>query len=64
MGKEDVERVAKKYIQPDKLVILVVGNKSDILLGQPGHDVKLDQLAGGRLVDVPMRDPMTMKPMK
>jgi zinc protease len=64
VGKEDIERVAKKYIQPDKLVILVVGNKNDILLGQPGHDVKLDQLAGGRLVDVPLRDPMTMKPMK
>jgi predicted Zn-dependent peptidase len=64
VGKDEIERVAKKYIQADKLVILVVGNKSDILLGQPGHDVKLGQLAGGRLVDVPLRDPMTMKPMK
>ena len=63
VGQDDIERVAKKYLQRDKLVILVVGHKSDILLGQPGHDVKLTQLAGGRLIDVPLRDPLTMKPM-
>lgn len=63
VGKDDIERVAKKYLQREKLVILVVGHKSDILLGQPGHDVKLAQLAGGQLIDVPLRDPLTMKPM-
>jgi predicted Zn-dependent peptidase len=63
VAKEDIERVAKKYLQPDKLVILVVGQKSEILLGHPSHDVKLTQLAGGQLVDVPLPDPLTMKPM-
>jgi predicted Zn-dependent peptidase len=63
VGKEDVERVAKKYLQRDKLAILVVGQKKEILLGHPSHDVKLTQLAGGKLVDVPLRDPLTMKPM-
>ena len=63
VGKDDIERVAKKYLQRDKLVILVVGQKSDILLGQPGHDVKLTRLVEGPLVDVPLRDPLTMKPM-
>jgi predicted Zn-dependent peptidase len=63
VGKEDIQKVAAKYVQPDKLVLLVVGQKSDILLGQPGHDIKLSQLAGGRLVDVPLRDPLTMKPL-
>ena len=63
VGKADIERVAKKYLKLDQLVILVVGQKSDILLGQPGHEIKLTQLAGGRLVDVPLRDPVTMKPM-
>jgi predicted Zn-dependent peptidase len=62
VNKEDVERVAKKHLQRDKLVILVVGQKNEILLGHPSHDVNLTQLAGGKFVDVPLRDPLTMKP--
>jgi predicted Zn-dependent peptidase len=61
--KEDVLRVAKKYLTPDKLVILVVGEKDQILLGHPDHNVKLTQFGGGRLVDLPLRDPLTMKPL-
>jgi len=61
--KDDVQRVAKKYLTLDKLVILTVGQKDDILLGYPDHPVKLQDLAGGKLTDVPLRDPLTMKPM-
>jgi zinc protease len=61
--KDDVLRVARKYLTPDKLVISVVGQKQEILLGHPNHPVKMTDLVKGPLVDVPLRDPMTMKPM-
>jgi predicted Zn-dependent peptidase len=63
VSKDDVLRVARKYLLSDKLVILVVGQKKEILLGHPNHEVKLTDLTGGRLTDVPLRDPLTMKPM-
>ena len=52
VGKDDVLRVAKKYLTPDKLVILVVGQKEQILLGYPDHPVKLTDLTHGPLTDV------------
>jgi predicted Zn-dependent peptidase len=61
--KDDILRVAKKYLTPDKLAILVVGQKKEILLGHPDHDVKLSQLTKGSVVDVPLRDPLTMTPI-
>jgi predicted Zn-dependent peptidase len=61
--KDDVLRVAKTYLTGDKLVLLVVGQKSEIMQGHPDHPVKLTDLVKGRLKDVPLRDPLTMKPM-
>lgn len=63
VSREEVLRVARKYLDLDRLVILVVGDKKEILLGHPDHQVRLADFGGGRLVDVPLRDPLTMKPL-
>lgn len=63
ISKDDVQRVAKKYLQPNDAVILVVGQKKEILEGHPDHPVKLTDLSKGPLVELPLRDPLTLKPM-
>jgi len=47
VSKEDVERVAKKYLDPDRVLIVVVGNAAQIReplggLGMPVHELDID----------------------
>ncbi len=56
--------MAKKYLDPAKVVILITGNKQEILKGHPDHPIKLQTLSKGPLTDLPLRDPFTLKPLK
>ncbi len=59
----DVQRVAQEHLVPEKLVLLVVGKQAEIDLGDEKHPVTLTALAPGRrVVALPLRDPMTMRP--
>jgi zinc protease len=57
----DVQRVAKQYLVPEKMITLVVGNQAEIDKGDGKHDITIDKLAGGKATVLPLRDPMTMK---
>lgn len=63
VSREDVLRVARKYLLPEKLAILVVGQKNDILQGHPDHPVTLKSLTQDRFTELPLRDPLTLKPV-
>lgn len=59
---DDVQRVAQKYLDPSKLVILVVGNIDDITRGNPDHpEYSLTKLATtGQIRRIPLPDPLTL----
>ena len=60
---DDVQRVAKKHLHHDQVRILVVGQKEEILKGHPNHDANLRVMVKERVTQVPLRDPLTMKPL-
>jgi zinc protease len=50
---EDVERVAKKYIAPDKIAIVIVGDAEEILKQVKPYSTKIDVLdTEGKAVDI------------
>lgn len=59
---DDVLRVAQKYLHPDRLVILIVGNIADITRGNPDKPQhSISQFAtGGQTHRIPLPDPLTM----
>jgi zinc protease len=59
----DVQRVAQRLLDPAKLTVLLVGNAQEMALPDGKHEVLLTKVAGGEPKRLPLRDPMTMKPM-
>ncbi len=63
VSAQDVQRVAKRLLDPSKMAFLMVGNAKEMALPDGKHDVTLATLAGGEPRRIPLRDPLTMKPM-
>jgi predicted Zn-dependent peptidase len=59
---DDVLRVAKKYLAPEKMVILAVGNVDDMLKGSPDKpEFSLKKFSkSGEIHKIPLPDPLTM----
>ena len=59
---DDIERVARKYLHPDQLVIVAVGDLDTVLRGNPDRpEYSIAKLAGDRgPVRIPLPDPLTM----
>jgi zinc protease len=60
--KSAVVNAARAHLHPDRLIVLAVGNVDEILKGHPDHpDAKFEGF--GPLVRVPLRDPLTLRPL-
>ncbi len=58
----DIQRMAQKYLTPDKLVILAVGNVDDMLKGNPDKPAyAFDKIRKGKeVVRIPLPEPSSM----
>ena len=57
----DVQRVAREYLHPDKLVILAVGNTDDIIKGSlEKPEYSFQKMLDGKIIRIPLPDPLTM----
>lgn len=63
VGIDDVLRVAQKYLHPEKMVVLAVGDREAMLAGNPDKpEYRFEKFAGeGGIRSIPLPDPMTME---
>ena len=59
---DDVARVARQYLNPDQLVILITGDIATIEEGDSDHpEFSLDRLSNGSITRIQLPDPFTME---
>lgn len=59
----DVRKLAKKLLEPEKMVVLAVGKASEVESGDSDHPGALKDAVRLPLSRVPLRDPLTLKPI-
>ena len=57
----DVTAAAQKYLQPDQMVMLVVGIWEDIGPGDPEGRATMADILNGKVTHLPERDPLTLE---
>jgi len=58
---DEIMNAMKKNLDPETMIMLVVGNIEEIMKGHPEHEAKLTDF--GEIKNVPLRDPMTLEPI-
>lgn len=66
---DDVQRVAKKYLTAENMAVMVVGKWSEIEAGDAtqqdaARKASFKDFFGGQSTALPLRDPLTMEPIK
>jgi zinc protease len=60
---DDLLRVAKKHLDPEKMAILVVGDWDAIAAGDLDKRASMNDFFGGKVRHLPLRDPLTLEPL-
>lgn len=60
----DVQRVAKKYLDPQKMAMFVVGKWEEIAKGDLAGRATMNDFFGGKVTHLPLRDPLTLEPVR
>lgn len=60
---EAVLAAARKYLEPERMVMLVVGVWEDIEGGDPEGRANMAEILGGTVEHLPERDPLTLEPI-
>ncbi len=61
--REDLQRVARKHLDPEKMAILVVGDWGEIAKGDLDKRATMNDFFGGAVKHLPLRDPLTLEPL-
>ena len=61
--REDLQRVARKHLDPDTMAILVVGDWDEIAKGDLQGRATMKDFFGGEVKHLPLRDPLTLEPL-
>lgn len=64
VGKADIQNVAKKYLDPGAMTFLIVGPWEEVAPGDADDRANMGDFFGGEVTHLPLRDPMTLEPMK
>jgi len=62
--RDDVQRVARDYLTPEQMAILVVGKWDEIYGGDLEGRAAMGDFFNGNVTHRPQRDPMTMEPVR